>query len=373
MIKDSRGGTKFCAPAWHIDPDIQVAHTLPAEVYRDATWFLRQQEQVFARSWQFAADLSQLQEPGQVLPWTLLPGCLDEPLLLTRQAGEEIHCLSNVCTHRGFKLVEHPCQTRGLLCRYHGRRFDLGGQMLSMPEFEAANAFPGPADHLSRVPLGQWGSFLFVNLNPQLPFTQWIQPLHERLAWVPFEDFQFSGEHSRSYEIPANWALYCDNYLEGFHIPFVHPGLNQVLDYGSYQTELLPQGVLQLGIADDPAALFDIPTHHPDHGKQIAAYYYWLFPNVMFNLYPWGLSLNLVQPLEPGKTRVSYLTYLWDESRWNQGAGAGLHQVEMEDQAVVTRVQQGIQSRLYHRGRYSPSRETGVHHFHRLLHQHLSA
>ena len=93
----------------------------------------------------------------------------------------------------------------------------------------------------------------------------------------------------------------------------------------------------------------------------------------MLNFYPWGLSLNLVQPLAPDRTRVAFLSYVWDASQLDRGAGAALDRVEREDEAIVEAVQRGMRSRLYERGRYSPSRERGVHHFHRLLCEFLAA
>ena len=99
----------------------------------------------------------------------------------------------------------------------------------------------------------------------------------------------------------------------------------------------------------------------------VAAYYAFLFPATMLNIYPWGLSMNVVRPLAVDRTAVSFRTYVGDPARLERGAGANLHDVEMEDEAVVESVQRGVRSRLYGAGRYSPTRETGVHHFHRLL------
>ena len=109
------------------------------------------------------------------------------------------------------------------------------------------------------------------------------------------------------------------------------------------------------------------PVRSPEHGQRVAAYYWWVFPNLMLNFYPWGLSLNLVQPEAVDRTRVAFRTYVWDSNKTESGAGAALHQVEMEDEAIVQSVQRGTHSRLYHKGRYSPTREQGTHHFHRLL------
>jgi len=155
--------------------------------------------------------------------------------------------------------------------------------------------------------------------------------------------------------------------LEEFHLPYIHAGLSQQLDYSTYRTETYDWCNLQLGTTKHRDEAFVLPAGHPDQGELIAAYYCWLFPNLMLNFYPWGLSVNLVQPLAHDRTRVSFLSYVWDADRRASGAGADLHRVEMEDEEVVEAVQKGVQSRLYHRGRYSPRREVGTHHFHTLL------
>jgi len=187
------------------------------------------------------------------------------------------------------------------------------------------------------------------------------------LSWLPLNEFAFHPELSKEYHVKAHWALYCENYLEGFHIPFVHSGLNAVIDYGEYTTELFQYSSLQLGIAKADDDCFDLPPTSKDYGKNIAAYYFWVFPNMMFNFYPWGLSVNIVQPLAIDHTKVSFLTHIWKEEKYNHGAGSNLDKVEMEDEEVVQNVQKGIGSRFYQHGRYSVTREQGTHHFHRLI------
>jgi choline monooxygenase len=191
--------------------------------------------------------------------------------------------------------------------------------------------------------------------------------VQRRLGWLPLGQFTADAGRSRDYLVRANWALYCDNYLEGFHIPFVHSGLAEKLDYASYRTELFRYASVQVGVARAGESTFELPPSSPDRGQEIAGYYYWLFPNLMLNFYPWGLSINIVRPLAVDRTKVSYLTYVWDESKLDEGAGGALDRVEREDESIVEAVQKGVRSRHYDRGRYSPSREQGVHHFHRLL------
>lgn len=350
-----------------IDPDITRASTLPASFYSDPAKIDLCRDRVFAHCWQFVGDSDSVKVPGQVHPFTLLDGCLNEPLLLTRDHADRVHCLSNVCTHRGNILCHAGGHEKNLVCRYHGRRFDLDGLFKHMPEFEQAKGFPSAADNLPRVSFGEWGKFIFASLKPAHPLDELLAEMKSRLGWLPLHEFVFDPSRSRDYLVHANWALYCDNYLEGFHIPFVHSGLNEKIDYGSYRTELHRWSNLQLGVAKGGEDVFDLPRTSPDFGQSIAAYYYWLFPNTMFNFYPWGCSINVVQPLAVDRTKVSFLTYVWKPDKLDRGAGAGLDRVEREDEAIVEAVQRGVRSRFYDRGRYSPTREQGVHHFHRLL------
>ena len=350
-----------------IDAEIQRAETLPGSFYGSAHWHEEARARVFARAWHFLGAGELARVPGQLHPTLLGEGVLDEPVVLVRDRDDELRCLSNVCTHRGALLCEGPAIASQLRCRYHGRRFGLDGRLLASPGFEGATGFPRPEDDLPRLPIGVWRGFLFAALAPDLDFGSWIAPLAERVAFLPVEQAVLDPARSRDYLVHANWALYCDNYLEGFHLPYVHAGLAASLDYGRYRTELFPWSSLQVGIASGGDDLLDLPASSPDHGQPVAAYYFWLFPNTMVNVYPWGLSLNVVKPLTPDRTRVSFLSYVWDPSRLDAGAGAALDRVEREDEVVVEGVQVGLGSCLYARGRYSPAREGGVHHFHRLL------
>ncbi len=360
---------------FEVHADIAQASTLPSRFYCDPNIFEVLKARLFPRTWQFIADANTVKAPGSVHPVTFLDGCIDEPLLLTRDFNDQLHCLSNVCTHRGNIVCEGPGTEKSLRCRYHGRRFGLDGNFQHMPEFESTANFPTAQDNLHQFPLRSWGDFLFASLNPLMPADDLLRPMRDRLAWLPFNQLTFDPARSRDYLVRANWALYCDNYLEGFHIPYVHSGLNEALDYGSYRTELHQWSNLQIGVAKQGEDAFNLPSSSPDSkgGQRIAAYYFWLFPNTMFNFYPWGLSINIVRPLAVDRTRVSYLTYVLDRAKLEAGGGAGdgLDRVEREDEAIVESVQRGVRSQTYDRGRYSPTREQGVHHFHRLLSQTL--
>jgi choline monooxygenase len=353
--------------SFSINPDISLAHTLNTAYYNSGEQFQISKEKIFSSSWQLAGDSDSIAEPGSAWPFILLEKYLDEPLLLTRYRNNEIHCLSNVCTHRGNLLVYEPCKLHNLVCKYHGRRFQLDGKFLSMPEFKEVKDFPSEADNLHQVELFQWGKFLFTCLDPKIPAKEIYGDIQKRLEWFPMDKLVLRPEYSKDYLVKANWALYCENYLEGFHIPFVHAGLNEVLDFGEYTTELFRYSNLQIGIAKEGDVCFDLPASSPDYGKKIAGYYFWAFPNIMLNFYPWGISVNVVKPISVNETKVSFLTYVNDQSKFNTGAGSNLNAVELEDEEVVESVQKGIRSRFYKHGRYSVTREQGTHHFHSLI------
>ena len=353
--------------SYSVDPDITQACTIDSDFYHDAATYALARERIFARTWQWLGDLDDVTAQASLSPRQLLPGLLDEPLLLTRDKQNQLRCLSNVCTHRGNLLVRQPCAAEQIRCGYHSRRFDLTGRMTFMPEFGAAKNFPSPTDHLPNIPFGPWANHGFAAVAPVAPIEAFTGDMAARVAWLPTANSKLDATRSRDYVIDAHWALYVENYLEGFHIPFVHAGLNQVLDTGGYTSELFRYSNLQLALAKDDEAAFEPPSGSVDHGRRVAAYYWWIFPNLMLNFYPWGLSLNCVQPEAIDRTHVAFRSYVWDSSMLDQGAGAGLHQVEMEDEAIVLAVQRGTLSRYYRNGRYSPTREQGTHHFHRLL------
>ena len=347
-----------------IDADIRKAKTIPSKFYHSLKIY-KKLKTLFARSWQFIGDANLL-ENNNVHPGILLDGMVDEPYLLTKDKGK-IRCLSNVCTHRGNILCSESCESKTLVCGYHGRQFEIDGSMKFMPEFENVTNFPNKEDNLPVIEMESWKNLIFITNEKKCNLSELIEPMAKRLDWLPVGEFQYKPELSRTYKVNANWALYCDNYLEGFHIPFVHKDLNKELEYENYSTQGIDNTVLQIGIGKDGENTFDIPPDHEDYGKNIAAYYFFLFPNMMFNFYPWGLSINVVKPKSPEYTEIDYFSYVWKEELMDKGAGADLDKVELEDEDIVESVQKGVKSNFYDRGRYSPKREIGVHYFHSLL------
>jgi choline monooxygenase len=358
---------------YNIHPNISKAKTLPASFYKDVSVFNAIKTDVFLKSWQFIGDETLVKLTESIYPFVLLDSYLTEPMVLSRDSDNNLHCMSNVCTHRANIVALSSGKAKKLTCMYHGRRFDLKGKFEHMPEFNEVKDFPSPCDDLHKFPLEKWGPFLFVGLNPEFNFSKVLDTMNERIGFLPLSEFKFNEGLSKDYLVHAHWALYCDNYLEGFHVPFVHESLNKVLDYGSYKTVIYDHCNLQIGYTNEATETFTLPENHIDYGKNVAAYYYWVFPNMMFNFYPWGLSINIVKPIDINKTKVSFLTYVYDATKLEKGAGSALEKVEREDEFVVENVQKGVLSNFYKQGRFSPTREQGVHHFHSLLAQFLNA
>lgn len=203
--------------AFVIDELIEKANTLPARFYTDPEIFEELKEKVFTRSWQFIADTNAVKVQGDMYPFSFLEGYVDEPLLFTKDGNEQLHCLSNVCTHRGNILVKNPTNGNRVMCGYHGRCFELDGSFRSMPETKGMENFPAPSDNLAKAPFAQWSKFLFASINPAFDFRELVDDMEKRIGWMPLRDFWFEPVRSQDYLVKANWALYVDNYLEGFH------------------------------------------------------------------------------------------------------------------------------------------------------------
>ncbi len=354
-------------PSWYCDADIEQASTPPAELYTDRRWFDHLCERVLKRAWHWVGDASLFAEQATAVPVEIFAGAPGEPLLLSLQDNGTLRALSNVCTHRGALVCNAPTRARALRCPYHGRVFRLDGTCQSAPEMTLRHDFPTRPDDLRRVPLETWNGLHFAALETDLAFGEWTREWQARLGWIPWHAARRVPERTKVFEVQANWALYCENYLEGLHVPFVHGDLAAAIEFQSYATELWSHGSLQIARAQSGQDAFDPPCASADSAQRIAGYYVFLFPTTMLNVYPWGISLNVVQPLDVARTRIVFHSYVWDSTRLDAGASRDLERVELEDERIVESVQRGMRARLRSPGSYSPTRETGVHQFHRLL------
>ncbi|MBL8840923.1 MAG: Rieske 2Fe-2S domain-containing protein [Planctomycetes bacterium] len=354
-------------PQLDIDPEITRARLPPPELYRDPEWAAAVARTSLRRGWHCLGSAAGLEAPGSARPLVLLPGFVGEPLLLVRGDDGVLRLLSNSCTHRAHLVVECAGSGRQLACPYHGRRYALDGRCLGAPGFERLEGFPDADEALPRFEVAEWRGLLFGALEPEAAWRDVIAPVEARIAPFAPARWRVDASLDRTFEFDANWCLYVENYLEGLHIPFLHPGLTARLDWKSYRYERFDHATLQVGIAAEGEPVFELPAGHPEHGSRVGAIYFWLFPTTMLNFYPWGLSLNVVEPLGPTRTRVRFHAFVERPELHDRGAGSGLVQVELEDERAALQVQAGLASRAYRGGRYAPLAEMGVHAFHRML------
>ena len=347
-----------------INKDISRAHTMPSYFYIDDDYYQLSINNIFQNSWQIITDANSLK--SNIYPFIFLEDSINEPLILTSK-NNKYTCLSNVCTHRGNILYSNDSNSNKIHCKYHGRVFDLRGDFVSCPGFDKVKNFPSKSDNLSKIKLKLWKNFIFGSLNPLINVNDILEDIDNRLGWYPFEKIFYDKVDSHTYMIDAHWAIYCENYLEGFHVPFIHQGLNKDIKLDTYNTEILNNGVLQYTVSKDRKDALSIPDGYLNSDKDIYAYYYWIFPNLMLNFYSWGLSINIIEPINKSKTRIRFLSYPIHGKKQPTNIDSSLDKVEQEDQEIVCNVQRGIKSQFYNSGRYSAQHELGVHHFHRLI------
>ena len=222
------------------------------------------------------------------------------------------------------------------------------------------------------INLISWNGLLFVNTGENKSILKGLNEINKLVNWYPFEKLSFDKQASNTYEIDAHWALYCENYLEGFHIAYVHKGLSSDIENHSYETILLNHAVLQMAKSSDKKnSLTGIDEINNTSLDKVYALYFWLFPNIMLNFYKWGISVNIIEPLSKEQTRIRFISLPIKGFKQTSGNSNSIDHIELEDQKVVLDVQKGIKSKFYNRGRYSADYEKGTHYFHRLLSKYI--
>ncbi|WP_325140421.1 aromatic ring-hydroxylating oxygenase subunit alpha [Dokdonella sp.] len=335
---------------------LDSAHALPARCYIGEAMLEMEQATVFAQSWQLVAHCGQLAEPGD----HVVEQIGKVPVLIVRGQDRVLRAFPNVCRHRAGPLA--LCNGKGarsLQCKYHGWTYTLEGQLRSAPEMQGAQDFEVGDIRLPPLRVHEWQGLVFVSLDDEVPaFDEVYAGIVERIAPIDLSTMRF--ERRESYDIACNWKVYVDNFLEGYHLPHVHPGLSQLLDYRAYDTELFAWHSLQSSPLRDAG----------DRYGEGEAFYYQIYPNIMLNILPGRLQTNRVLPLGAERCRVEFdFFYAQDDNAQARIAADAefSDEVQLEDIAICEAVQRGLASGTYDAGRLCPKRESGVWHFHNLL------
>ena len=343
---------------------LQEAHTIPAPWYLDGEIERREQGRVFGENWQAIGRIDQVAHPGDYFTAEFA----GEPILAVRGVDGQLRAFFNVCRHHAAAVATAPCgHAQSFRCPYHGWNYGLDGSLKGMPEFAGVCNFERSANGLLPVEVDTWETFVFVNLAAKpAPLKDYLGDLAARVTPLELGQLQF---HSRKdYTLNCNWKVYVDNYLDGgYHVPHLHKGLNSVLDYTNYTIENGERYCLQsspMVASNDDAQVSATRT-----GDR--AWYFWIYPNFMINIYEGVMDSNLVLPMGPYKCRVIFDFYFADVSpqrdEYNTASVATSDKVQEEDVDICESVQKGLASRAYGAGRLSVRREAGEHLFHRLL------
>jgi len=354
----SHGVAGLAAP----HPEVALARTPSAPFYVAPEQLARERATVFRRSWQYVGHTAQLARSGDYFTTR----STDEPLVFVNDDGV-IRGFFNVCRHRAGPLALGCGNAARLVCRYHGWTYSLQGQLLRAPEMESAPQFEPAKIHLQPVAVETVGPMIFAALDASTPSFESFHPgLIDECA--PYQLARLRHVMTRDYPVAANWKLYVDNFLEGYHLPQLHPALSREIDYKSYVTELATHRVLQH--APVRAATGSLYTPAPG---EPAARYYWLFPNLMLSFYERQLQVNVVAPEGADRTVVRFDWFALDAGPRHGELERFRRLVEFSDvvqaeDAGMCQVLQGnAQSSAYRPGPYCPAHEAGVHLFHRLM------
>lgn len=346
-------------PAELLAPQPQThALALDARCYVDPALHDFERRTIFARSWQLLGHRSRLAAAGA----HVVEAVADVPVLIVHADDGELRLLHNVCRHRAGPLATADGCSPRLRCQYHGWTYGLDGVLRGAPEMGRAPDFDPARVALPRGEVASFRGLVFGALSaPATALDVLLEAVAERLGARGFQGWQHGGR--ASYEVACNWKVYVDNYLEGYHVPHIHPTLNAVLDYGDYETRADAWSSLQASPLRSEETLY---------GSGEALYWY-VWPNTMLNFLPGRLQTNRVVPLAPDRCRVDFHYYYDLPAEAARARFPADHAfsdpVQAEDGAICEAVQRGLASGSYAAGRLNPDRENAVLHFHELLRQ----
>jgi choline monooxygenase len=366
-----------------MNEQIECAFTLASRFYTDPTVLEIEKEKIFRKTWQLVGTTMQSCGACNGVAKTIADPethftseIAGEPVLIIRDKQGTLRAFSNVCRHRAGPIALGSGCKNVMRCQYHGWTYALDGKLIGTPDVDGVEFFDRSTMGMVPLRLETWGDLIFVNFDKE------AESLATVLGEIPNQARGFDFEslklaERRDYVIDCNWKVYVDNYLEGYHIPIAHPGLMKEIDYAQYRTDTFryysqqfaPIRAMKPGDDSERA-------YAPGTGTLKEALYFWIFPNLMLNIYPDNLSTNLIVPLSHDKTLTIFEWFFHHTEspaakERIEKAVAFSDEVQQEDIMLCTNVQKGLNSSTYDRGRYSVKRENGVHHFHMLLREFL--
>ncbi|MEA2781692.1 MAG: choline monooxygenase [Rhodospirillaceae bacterium] len=333
------------------------ALTLPADWYHRADIFERERQSIFAREWQFVGNVGQLPNPGDYLATEIVGW----RLFVIRDRDGELKAFHNLCRHRaGHFLEDGSGHCDVLRCKYHGWVYDTAGRLRATPAFGEAAWFDKADYPLLPIRVAVWRGLVFVNLDLEArPLEDCLGDLPELVA--PYDIESFTCLNEAQFEIGCNWKTYTDNFVEGYHIPSIHAGLNSKIDFAGFETYYR-----------DNIVVMKAPQRE---GSIYGGVWLWAYPNMTLSIYRDGMNTSRILPIDRQRSRLIYHFYF----RHTDPAQAASRELTVETNCGIVRedfgiceiAQRNLESGAYHRGPLSPKQEEGVRYFHDRVRQSL--
>lgn len=364
---------------------IEQARGMPNAAYVDKSLFEFERDHIFANNWTALAFADQL-ENGSVKPIDFM----GLPILISKTKQGQIKAFHNVCSHRGMKLVQEQKKTNGLVvCPYHSWTYSLDGELKATPHIggvgvHQANGFDCANHGLREIRSHVWLGIIFINLSGNVAeFEQDARVVLQRYRDLMGNSGEkltqaASSDSGLTMDLECNWKLAVENYLEAYHLPFIHPGLNSYSPLSAHYNELIGEKCSgQITSTFDPKLDSENPLPlFPDwdNARMETGEYPALYPNLLLGFQANHLFALIILPLTPTQSREELMIfYVGDEANTDRFAETrksnleGWTRVFNEDIDPCERMQIGRKSPGYHGGAFSPVHDTCSHHFHKWI------
>ena len=365
---------------------IEKAHGLPNECYLNNDYLEFEKEKIFKNNWTMIGVASSVPNPGDAKPFNLL----GIPILIVRNKENEVKVFHNVCSHRGFKLVDQECKLKNVIrCPYHSWSYDFNGKLTVTPHIgglgkHEVEGFDKNKSNLKEIKSNIWMDLIFININSNAkPFEDFIKPLEDRWSKFISKKDQKLIRHSTdngyfNMTVNSNWKFAIENYCESYHLPWIHPELNKVSnisDHYHIEDENLNfsgQGSNKYSQQFDGNVKFKCFPNWPTELSEKSEYVS-LYPNVMLGIHIDHFYAFWLEPISNNQTKEHFeLYYVGDESASSdefkdirEKNFAFWQEVMNEDVTAIEGMQNGRNSPAYNGGNFSPVMDTPTLMFHK--------
>ena len=365
---------------------IEKAHGLPNECYLNNDYLEFEKEKIFKNNWTMIGVASSVPNPGDAKPFNLL----GIPILIVRNKENEVKVFHNVCSHRGFKLVDQECKLKNVIrCPYHSWSYDFNGKLTVTPHIgglgkHEVEGFDKKKSNLKEIKSNIWMDLIFININSNAkPFEDFIKPLEDRWSKFISKKDQKLIRHSTdngyfNMTVNSNWKFAIENYCESYHLPWIHPELNKVSnisDHYHIEDENLNfsgQGSNKYSQQFDGNIKFKCFPNWPTELSEKSEYVS-LYPNVMLGIHIDHFYAFWLEPISNNQTKEHFeLYYVGDESASSdefkdirEKNFAFWQEVMNEDVTAIEGMQNGRNSPAYNGGNFSPVMDTPTLMFHK--------